>query len=198
VASEESWQRLINEEMPRARDPLRMQAMTFALYVRARGEVVMSPFVAFKLLGAEDKTPPRSSFAHAVIVHEIVHVLQEQHFRLASRLHDAKNSEQKLVLRSMLEGFATWVEGRAAEDDLGLESYAAENAKRHGANGRMEYVRGRDFFDRVHEAGGYEAVHDAMRNEPLTLVQFTRIALKRPPAAPADAAQPAGPKEPAK
>src|SRR5690606_8505387 len=110
AADDASWARLVGEELPRARDPSLAVAVTFALYVPARGQVVLSPYVASRLLEPPGEGPAKPGTAHALLVHELVHVLQEQHFQLPSRLKAAEGFEAKLVLKSMVEGFATWVE----------------------------------------------------------------------------------------
>jgi hypothetical protein len=198
VASDESWAKLIAEEMPRARDQDLAQAITFALYVPAHDSVVLSPFLGYHLLQreADDAGPQLGDQLHGdyddikkkpnvqpLLVHELVHALQEQHFHLPSRMKAAANGDAKVVLRSMVEGFATWVEERAASADYGIANYAFTNERTNRRNARMEYVRGRDFFARLHERGGIEAVHDAMRNEPLPLPEFARIAISKPSSA---------------
>ena len=183
VADEPSWARLVGEEMPNARDPALAVAITFALYVPARAEVVLGPYLAHLLLqGHRGGWPREATFARPLLVHELVHVLQEQHFRLPSRMKQADDRTEKLVLRSMVEGFATWVEERAAAAEFGLQDYAPRNAKMHVRNGRMPYLRGRDFFARLHERGGEQGMHEAMKAPPLPLHEFVRIAVAKPTA----------------
>jgi hypothetical protein len=154
-------------------------ATTFALYLPGRDEVVLSPFLTEHLLRQASKDAV-VQHAQARLAHELVHVLQEQHFQLPSRMRAAENADEKLVLRSMVEGFATWVEEQVAAKELALADYGQRNAKMHARNWRMEYVRGRDFFARLHERGGEKAMHDAMRNPPMKLYEFARVAIAKP------------------
>ncbi|HEX6810520.1 MAG TPA: hypothetical protein VF384_02750 [Planctomycetota bacterium] len=173
-----SWEKLVGEEMPGARDPARAVAFILALYLPDRDEVVLGPVLTSYLLG---KGPNDAAVhAQARLVHEIVHVLQQQHFQLASRMRAAENADEKLVLRSMAEGFATWVEEQVAAKEFALANYGHHNTKMYTRNGHMEFVRGRDFFARLHERGGEKAMHDAMRNPPMKLYDFVRVAIAKP------------------
>lgn len=182
VADDASWAKLVAEEIPRARDADLAMAITFALFVPARDEVVLSPFMGYHLLSKDEAVAEKVDAWRALLVHELVHVLQEQHFQLPSRLRAAEDAEAKLVLKSMVEGFATWVEECVAEKEFSLAGYAARNTKMHTRNARMQYVRGRDFFSRLAEQGGEKAMHDAMRGEPMKLKDFARLALAKPAA----------------
>jgi hypothetical protein len=194
VADDASWAKLVLEEMPNARDPSLAAAITFALYVPARGEVVLGPYLANHLLeGQRDGWRRDAAFARPLLVHELVHVLQQQHFELPSRMKACDDATEKLVLRSMVEGFATWVEERAAAIDFALPDYAERNAKMHRRNGRMPYLRGRDFFARLHERGGEQAMHDAMKAPPLPLHEFAKIAVAKPAKPPESAPKSAVP-----
>jgi hypothetical protein len=193
VADYPSWEKLVGEEMPNARDPSLAVAITFALYVPARGEVVVGPYLGHHLLvGQRDGWQREQKAARPLLVHELVHVLQQQHFQLPSRMQQSDDGTEKLVLRSMVEGFATWVEERAAAVDFAIDGYAERNAKMHRRNNRMPYLRGRDFFARLHERGGDQAVHEAMKADPLPLHEFVKIATAKP-AVPAQ--QPAATRE---
>ena len=177
AADEASWDRLIAAERPDARDHDLAVAITLALYLPARDEVVLGPLLAHELLRRDTKDgPSRLPF----LVHELVHVLQEQHFQLGSRLKAASVADEKLVLRAMNEGFATWVEEQVAVVEFALADYSEKNTRKHRRNARMEYIRGRDFFARLRERGGEKAMHDAMRGPPLKLFDFVRIATARP------------------
>jgi hypothetical protein len=191
VASDESWAKLIAEEVPNARDPSSPWRSRSRCTSPERDSLVIGPYIGYHLLANTEGAGARDArAAQASLAHELVHVLQQQHFELPSRMKAARAGDEKLVLKSMVEGFATWVEWRVAADGLALDSYVKHNERMHRRNGRMEYVRGRDFFARLHERGGIPAMHDAMRNEPLPLHEFARIAVAKPAAkaaAPAEA-----------
>lgn len=111
--------------MPNVKDLSLAVAITWALYVPERGEVVVSPYVtSFLISSAKADAPKRAAFAQPALAHELVHVLQEQHFQTVLRLRNLQSRNENRMLKFLVEGHATWVEENLAVHELGHATYA--------------------------------------------------------------------------
>jgi len=177
IADEASWAWIVEQEMPKARDKHLAFAISNGFYLPDRDVVALAPHVGYALLGRD---AAQQTGGRLILAHELTHVLQQQHFQLCSRMKAESGAEKKLVLRSLTEGFATWVEERVALAEYAATDYVKNNERKHRRNARMEYLRGRDFCANTFAVGGEKAVHEALRAEPMPLAEFVKIALKRP------------------
>jgi hypothetical protein len=179
AADAASWAELVHAEMPEARDPALAVAITFALYLAERDEVVLGPFLANGLMRAAKGDKGRDvGFAFPLLAHELTHALQEQHWQLPSRLRAADDGAGKRILKSLVEGHATWIEEQVASD-LGIVDFAKPNREMHRRNGRMEYVRGRDYLANLHADGGMAAVLAALTGPLPDGVTFTKVSMRK-------------------
>ncbi|MCB9879673.1 MAG: hypothetical protein H6835_18930 [Planctomycetes bacterium] len=164
-----SWYALVELEFPEVRDLDLQVATTFALYLPERDEVVLSSYVASRL--GDDDAGARS--AAAILAHELVHVLQDQHFALPSRLRVAEDRWQKQVLRALLEGHATLIEERIMTQ-LGAPDAEAQMRRRHRRGAGLVYLRGRDYLASLEKEGGADAVVQALVGELPTPLEFAK------------------------
>lgn len=174
-----SWVELVHAENPDARDQALAAAITFALYVPERDEIVLSPFLASRLQAvARGDTGPDTKFALPMLAHELTHALQEQRWQLPSRTRANRVASEHRVLRSLVEGHATWIEERVALG-FGDADFVSRNREMHRRNRRLEYVRGRDYFANLFADGGTAAIHAALGGALPDEATFLQIARKR-------------------
>ncbi|HEX5052427.1 MAG TPA: hypothetical protein VFZ65_11685 [Planctomycetota bacterium] len=190
AADDGTWIELVLAENPGARDKDLTVAITWGLYLPERDEVVLSPFLTDALMRAADgSNSERDAFARPMLAHELVHVLQEQHYQLPSRLQKTSAAWAKLMLGSLTEGHATWVEEQIGVGEFHYADYVQWSRKRHRAARRMAYLRGRDYVANLAAEGGMKAVHEALGGPVPTEREFARLALRKAGAA----APPEGP-----
>ncbi len=132
--------------------------------------------------------------ARIVLVHELVHALQDQQLELGARIEDERDSDPDTAYRSVVEGDATLAMiGYAAalanqslsditRNRVALESLAAAQSDARGellerapAILRVSlvapYLRGLTFVAALHGAGGWDAVNSAHRRLPASTEQ---------------------------
>jgi hypothetical protein len=113
-----------------------------------------------------------------VLVHELVHASQDRHHGVFRRLGTIRNAEDLLVFGAVTEGHAELVSRRVAAkaglservQALAVRSSAGmpvNDAQQSVAAGvqeafHLQYVKGREFFERLHEKGGDAAVASAL------------------------------------
>lgn len=114
------------------------------------------------------------------IVHELTHVLQDQHFDLA-RTGDFDTDGENAAFRTVVEGDASRVERAYREqldeddaaaltegEDASLEEIPDDLPSAIVAFQLSEYLLGEGFTTLVRKVGGDEAVDDALENPPLS------------------------------
>ena len=182
-----SWAELVHALGPEARDPALAVAITSGLYVPQRDEVVLSPFLVSNLL-IEDRKPGKgdTAFVLPLLVHELTHALQQQHWQLPARFVAADVGHERRMLKALVEGHATWIEELVAVE-LGNPGYVAANRERHRRHGRMEYVRGRDYLVNLHADGGMAAVKAALVGPLPDAQTFTKVSMRKAKGAAGDA-----------
>lgn len=200
VLGSKSWLRVVRREMPNTLDVDRSAAITLGLYIPEREEILLSPYVGNALMRSSGETvAERHRFALPTLAHELVHVLQEQHFQLPSRMRSAASRDDANKLKFLIEGHATLMEERISEGELGLPGYAKWSRKRHLKARRITYTRGRDYLHNLEEHGGMQAIHDALKGPLPSWPAFVRVAMrKRKPAGPTKPEGPAKSKGPVK
>jgi hypothetical protein len=115
------------------------------------------------------------------LVHELTHVLQDQHFDL-KRLDSFESSDLDAGFRALVEGDATRIENKYIDslDSADRKSYEDEsNAQSHAAGDQLSdvppalvtyfgapYVLGTDLVDLLEQTGGDKAINDAFSSPP--------------------------------
>jgi hypothetical protein len=115
-----------------------------------------------------------------IMAHELTHCVQDTKFKLADRMQSMHSKEELTAWMMLIEGHASWVQERVA-DELGLaesaQSFAAQMMNKHqqvgarGSEGMLEanirgYIKGKLFVEAVHEKGGIKAVQRLFENPP--------------------------------
>lgn len=189
------WRALVKRELEleSGADVFGASVSLMGLYVPDAGEVVLSPVVAAPLRKGlpEGATPrQREGLAHhqSTLVHELVHVLQDMHFRLPARLQAAEDAAEILALKYLIEGHAVFVETRVAEAELGFEDFMARSpySGLAGLGNDPSYAGGHRYFVRVFAAEGMAGVLQRLRQPPV-LADIVALARRLPAPAPAPA-----------
>ncbi|MCR9246978.1 MAG: hypothetical protein NXI31_18240 [bacterium] len=179
IANSQSWLAVVKRIQPKARDHKLAATLLLGLYQPGDG-VLLSPVAGTALLEFErDPERRRMAFGRTVLVHELVHALQEQYFGLVTRRLAAKEFARKWVLKAMSEGHAYHVEACFAGADLQLADHARRMDRMHLRNRRNHYVQGRRFVANFLAMHGREKLHAALRHGPPTLAEFGRIANRK-------------------
>jgi hypothetical protein len=119
-------------------------------------------------------------FVRQVLVHELTHALDDQHFGIDPDLED---EEAVLAYDALVEGDATAVEYRyvdslsAAEQQQAADEEGAATGHRGDYDPLADladfpYVDGPDFIDALVAAGGQARVDDAFRRPPTTSAEI--------------------------
>jgi hypothetical protein len=127
-----------------------------------------------------------TAFARMVLVHELTHAWQDQHYDLATVHRTATGSDAQRAVQSLVEGDATRVE-RAWRDSRGeaeRAEIAAFEAAPSGDGGEpsraaraydslysFPYVAGERFVDTLARSGGEKAVDAAFADPPVSTEQ---------------------------
>lgn len=118
-----------------------------------------------------------------IMAHELTHSVQDAKYKISDRIHAMSSKEETTAWIMLVEGHATWVHERVA-DELGLAESAQRFAEQLmkstlqlGRNGRASsrdeveanirgYIQGKIFVEAVHEKGGIKAVQRLFENPP--------------------------------
>jgi hypothetical protein len=118
-------------------------------------------------------------YVRAVVVHELTHALDDQHFGLGRLYRGLRDADQLAGVRSLVEGDATRIERLyvASLSAPDRAAYETEFARRSGSGGRnadedvsqnlgyFPYAQGETFVTQL-LAGGRQALDDAFRHRP--------------------------------
>jgi len=116
-------------------------------------------------------------FVRLVLVHELVHALDDQHFDLDRRYLD---DEEAAAYTAMVEGDAVWVESRwyfsrSAQEqaDIDAEVGSGDGTERSIFYRLLgfPYIVGPDFVEAVRGAGGQRRLDEAFTAPPVTTEQ---------------------------
>ena len=120
-------------------------------------------------------------FVRQVLVHELTHALDDQHFGIDPDLQD---DEAVLAYDALVEGDATSVEYRYVDSLSAAEQQQASDEENAGAPADSKdydpisdladfpYVDGPDFIDALVAAGGQARVDEAFRHPPTTSAEI--------------------------
>jgi hypothetical protein len=115
-----------------------------------------------------------------IMAHELTHYVQDSKFNFGKRLLTKRSKEENNAWMMLVEGHASWVQERVAEDlglDESAQSFATQMLAKHqqdsarGGEGMFEanmrgYTQGKVFVEAVHEKGGIKAVQRLFDDPP--------------------------------
>jgi uncharacterized iron-regulated protein len=110
----------------------------------------------------------KGNYAKGVLVHEMVHALQDQHFGLA-KLHAASfGSDQELALAALIEGDATltMIELLKNEQPHVEKMLLTDLSKAKNLQNAFLYGAGARFVNEVKKKGGWKAVNQRYQFKP--------------------------------
>lgn len=128
-------------------------------------------------------------YVHMVLVHELVHAWQDQHFDLNALWEESDTLDEALAVRSLLEGDAQWVESRwvdaqppGVEDEIERAEDEGEGDDEEDSRAReslelffsFPYALGEPFVSRLHDSGGIAAIDRAYANPPRSTLEIFR------------------------
>jgi uncharacterized iron-regulated protein len=113
------------------------------------------------------------AYERGVLVHEMVHALQDQHFGLAKLHPQTFGSDAELAMAALIEGDATFTMIELLRKDRPKVA-AMLDAPVEGARdpqGAFLYAQGARYVKALKEKGGWAAVNAAYRNPPRATAQ---------------------------
>ena len=184
------WRRMVEEEfLPdgSVRDVMELAMTLVGVYLPDPPRVVLSPVVVGPMIAKPRKEESRMAFERrvqneATIVHELVHALQDQHYRLPRLLHAAEDDEEILLYKGLIEGHAVFVEERVAETEWKFEDFMDRGPYR-SLGSDPSYHYGHRYFNHVFREHGMKGVLDKLANPP-TYQAFLELASKPLPELP--------------
>ena len=114
----------------------------------------------------------QGSYREGVLVHEMMHALQDQHFdlgKLKTRLHaDNFDSDAELALAALIEGDATltMIEVLRAEQPKVAAMLDVPLAKAKNLRNAFLYAQGARYVQALKDKGGWERVNSAYKFPP--------------------------------
>jgi hypothetical protein len=185
-ATHKQWREIVEREFEpeNARELFELSIATQALYLVESDEIALSPIVVAPLTKELDDDAPRhhvEAVAHqkATVAHELVHVLQEAHFGLSSKLLAATEHEDIARLKFVLEGHAVLIEERIAEQELGLVDFLARGPY-GGLGADPSYLTGRRYCLYVLRTEGMAGVLEKLAQPP-SWMELLEVAEKQLP-----------------
>ncbi|MBN1905387.1 MAG: hypothetical protein JW927_09840 [Deltaproteobacteria bacterium] len=117
-------------------------------------------------------------FVFLVVVHEMVHTLDDQYFNLAKLYRATKNTEEYKAINSLIEGNAVYVSEIIA-DRLNIpestrtfsKKITSEMSEAQKINSQL-YLKGYEFVEALINKNGKSAVEAAFKNPPVSTVQI--------------------------
>jgi uncharacterized iron-regulated protein len=112
----------------------------------------------------------KGSYERGVLIHEMVHALQDQHFGLEKLHQSAFGSDSELALAALVEGDATWtmIELVQKEQPAVLKMLDAPLEKSRDLQRAFLYAQGARYVKALKEKGGWEAVNARYQFPPQT------------------------------
>lgn len=115
-----------------------------------------------------------------IMAHELTHYVQDTKHKIAERIQGAHSKDEATAWLMLIEGHASWVQERVAEElglDESAQSFARQMMNKHqqisgsGSEGMFEanmrgYIQGKIFVEAVHEKGGIKAVQRLFEQPP--------------------------------
>ena len=189
TATPKEWREMIKQELLPDGNPAELWQTSITLlgvYLHDPPRVVLSPTTVGPLLatakeGETSLARERRLHHKATVVHELVHALQDQHYKLPTKLYetDDEDIDQLALIKGLVEGHAVFVEERVATMEWKLEDYMDRIYRNLGVD--PNYHFGHRYFWHVHQADGMSGVLAQLANPP-THDAFLKLANKRIPA----------------
>jgi uncharacterized iron-regulated protein len=103
----------------------------------------------------------KGSYERGVLIHEMVHALQDQHFGLENLHQSTFGSDSELALAALIEGDATWtmIELVQKEQPNVLKMLDTPLEKSRDLQRAFLYAQGARYVKALKEKGGWEAVN---------------------------------------
>jgi uncharacterized iron-regulated protein len=110
------------------------------------------------------------NYKRGVLIHELVHALQDQHFGLGRRDDVTPGSDAEMALSALIEGDATFTMIEVLKKDQPAVAAMLDQPLEKARNLRNAflYARGALYVKALKERGGWEAVNRAYRFPPHT------------------------------
>jgi uncharacterized iron-regulated protein len=111
-----------------------------------------------------------SAYERGVLIHEMVHTLQDQHFGLAKLHQESFGSDAELALAALIEGDATFTMIELLKKDQPRVAAMLDSPLEKAKNlqNAFLYAQGARFVKALKERGGWKAVNAAYRFPPKT------------------------------
>ncbi|HEY6379354.1 MAG TPA: hypothetical protein VI316_09250 [Candidatus Dormibacteraeota bacterium] len=181
--------------------------------VRQSGALGIEGFYDFKEKALYVRGTKPTPYVREVLVHELTHAAQDQHFGLDRQLPPSRSAESGLAFLALAEGDATRIEHAyratesVADQALAQEANQGTPAERAAARqipavflelGSFPYTAGEQFVNVLAANGGNAAVDQAFEEPPTTSAQileparyltgggYGRLAIPSAPVAPFD------------
>ncbi len=112
----------------------------------------------------------KGSYERGVLIHEMVHALQDQHFGLEKLHQTTFGGDSELALAALVEGDATWtmIELVQKEQPAVLKMLDAPLEKSRDLQRAFLYAQGARYVKALKEKGGWEAVNARYQFPPQT------------------------------
>lgn len=153
VPTVEAWTAELTPKNGSPADAFEAATFTLGLFVVDPDEVWVSPAYSDALLAAAgpSATTHKGEIARlrCVLVHELVHCLQEQHYECITRVQAEPDPGKRYNLRALCEGHAVVVEERIATTEFGMKDYWATARKGYPMRTHGHYHHGRRYVRRL-------------------------------------------------
>jgi uncharacterized iron-regulated protein len=110
----------------------------------------------------------KGSYERGVLVHEMVHALQDQHFNLKKLHQQSFQGDEELALAALIEGDATFTMIELLKKDQPKVALMLETPleKSRNLQNAFLYAQGARYVKALKEKGGWQAVNGAYRFPP--------------------------------
>lgn len=110
------------------------------------------------------------NYERGVLIHEMVHALQDQHFGLAKLHQTTFGSDAELALAALIEGDATFTMIELLKKEQPAVAKMLESPLEKSKNPRNAFLYGQGarYVQALKERGGWNAVNAAYKNPPRT------------------------------
>lgn len=174
----DEWADVLKKENPNFKDQSLLQAITIGMYLVKEDRVVMNPGLCTAWLDKiRKKKKTIKPDMRPSLLHELVHVLQEQRLKLNSKRRDEKDEQKRFVLQCLSEGHATLIEELYCEYRLGIKGYFS---RRYDRRKHPKNIVGRNYLKQVFLEAGMAKVNRILSGEYPDGSTVTKMGYKDP------------------